>query len=124
MYNQTYWWCEGDQWSGGIKYNGMYCLHKTEDHDKWRTEEDKRKEERRKARSEPVPSTNDSKDNKQEEGDEKRRKLVLDDSIKACLVTNCGLTPVECGNFVNEVHKESEKGLSRNSRNNGNCYHY
>ena len=109
MYNQTYYWCEGGHWSDGIKYNGMYCLHKTENHDKWRAEEDKRKEERRKAMSDPVPPTNNSKGkNKEEEGDKKRRRLILDDSIKSVLVTNCGYTPVECDNFVNEVHKDTE----------------
>ena len=61
---------------------------------------------------------------KEKEGDQKRHRLILDNSIKSVLVTNCGYTPVECDNFVNEVHKESEKDLSRNSRNHGNCYHY
>lgn len=33
---KDYFWCTGDHWSGGTKYNGMYADHKTCDHASWR----------------------------------------------------------------------------------------
>ncbi len=35
MSDKDYFWCTGDHYSGGEKYNGMYADHKTSDHDKW-----------------------------------------------------------------------------------------
>jgi hypothetical protein len=33
---REFYWCIGDHWSGGEKYNGMYTDHKPCDHDAWR----------------------------------------------------------------------------------------
>ena len=40
----TYHWCKGDHWHDGNVVNGMYCFHKTEEHDNWRKELDAAKE--------------------------------------------------------------------------------
>jgi hypothetical protein len=32
---KDYFWCTGDHYSGGEKYNGMYADHKLADHDMW-----------------------------------------------------------------------------------------
>jgi hypothetical protein len=32
---REFYWCVGDHWSGGEKYNGMYADHKPCDHDAW-----------------------------------------------------------------------------------------
>jgi len=45
--NKEIWhWCLGDHYSGGTKYNGMYCLHDTAGHSAWRKEMDKNKSKR------------------------------------------------------------------------------
>ena len=44
---RTHYWCKGDHWSAGVKHNGMYCTHKTADHDVWRKEMDEKKRIRR-----------------------------------------------------------------------------
>ena len=41
MNGRTWYWCLGDHYSGGKKYNGMYCLHDTTGHDTWRRDQDK-----------------------------------------------------------------------------------
>ena len=33
---RTIFWCTGDHYSGGEKYNGMNADHKSADHDMWR----------------------------------------------------------------------------------------
>jgi hypothetical protein len=33
--DQDYFWCTGDHYSGGEKYDGMYAGHKSADHDMW-----------------------------------------------------------------------------------------
>ncbi len=35
MNGKDYFWCTGDHYSGGEKYNGMYADHKSADHNMW-----------------------------------------------------------------------------------------
>ena len=43
-----WYWCTKPHWSNRKMYNGMYCRHKTEDHDKWRRAIDSKKDKSRK----------------------------------------------------------------------------
>jgi hypothetical protein len=43
-----WYWCTKPHWSGGTEHNGMYCRHKTEDHDEWRRAIDAKRKEARK----------------------------------------------------------------------------
>ncbi len=37
MHGIDYFWCTGNNWSGGTKHNGMYADHKSCDHNCWRS---------------------------------------------------------------------------------------
>ena len=96
----TWWWCKGNHWSNGILYNGMYCDHTTAEHDEWRKHKDTVKNAKRfKSEGEAVikivqgPVDNPSSAGKKPNSDTANMKLGLSDTMKAALVTHCGLTP-------------------------------
>ena len=80
----------------------MYCNHTTAEHDEWRKRKDAAKNAKRfQPEGEPVikivqgpldnPSSTGKKPNP--ESDAGDMKLGLSDTMKAALVTHCGLTP-------------------------------
>lgn len=82
----TYHWCTGDHWSAGIKYNGMYCTHKTEEHDAWRKQQD----ESRKRRFEGTNRTSNTQSGGND--DAKKKKLALSESLRTTLCTQVGVS--------------------------------
>jgi hypothetical protein len=70
---REYFWCTGDHYSGGQKYNGMYANHKSCDHDSWR------KTINDLCAKNGKPSTNIPADTKPDSAPEK--KLTLNDKL-------------------------------------------
>ena len=90
--------CRGDHWSGGIKHNGMYCRHKTEEHDAWRKEMDAEKQKNGYSSEVKViegPKTDETPSASKEETlkPAETLKLGLSESLQAALGTNVGITP-------------------------------
>ena len=81
---KDYFWCTGEHWSGGQKYNGMYADHKTCDHDSWRARMDERRkgpDGRAKETSKPVEAPS--------------QKLTLNDKLRNAFCTQAGLSSEE-----------------------------
>jgi hypothetical protein len=87
---REYFWCTGDHYSGGQKYNGMYANHKSCDHDSWRKTIDDRRAKNGK------PSTDIPADTKPDSAPEK--KLTLNDKLRNAFCTQAGLSAeaVDC----------------------------
>ena len=82
----------------------MYSLHKTEDHDAWRVEEDKKKEERRQTREQESASDKSSDSTKDDEVREPAtQRLTLSNNMRAALVTQCGLSSDEVDQLYKDV---------------------
>ena len=104
--------CRGDHWSGGIKYNGMYCQHKTEEHDAWRKEMDAEKQKNGYSSEVKViegPKTDETPSASKEETLKaaKTLKLGLSDSLQAALTTQVGITPDHWRSVWEEACEES-----------------
>ena len=121
---RTYLWCEGDHWSGGVKYNGMYCNHSTEHHDQWRKIQDERSAARKNAP--PPPDTKAEEDkpsvpaestsaSDSKEPDQKKWKLTMSDQLQSVLVTNTNLTPQQFQHLWNECEAEANDAAEANS---------
>ena len=102
---QQYFWCVKDHYSGGQKYNGMYCLHKTDEHDAWRKELDELKHKQRQARGSSAPRTSTTAP--KPDGDAEKKKLALSESLRTALCTQAGLTQDVADRIWNEACKES-----------------
>ena len=101
---QTYHWYKGDHWSAGVRYNGMYTTHKTEDHDAWRKDLDERKRIKREGGTH-VPINSNKRPGAEEFGGEKK-KLNLSERLQAALVTKAGLTENQFDHIWEEVNQE------------------
>ena len=84
---KEYFWCTGDHYSGGDKYNGMYADHKSCDHDSWRKTIDER---RGKSNPSGKPATDTPTDTKPAAAPEK--KLTLNDKLRNAFCTQAGLS--------------------------------
>ncbi len=83
MYGKDYFWCTGDNWSGGTKHNGMYADHKTCDHQSWRSCMD----EHRKGYNGQLKETSSSKP-----AEAPSQKLALNDKLHNAFCTQAGLS--------------------------------
>ena len=106
MGGTKYFWCTGDHWSGGVKHNGMYCTHKTEEHDAWRKEMDAKKSAERAAKHKPQPA-NPSENPKVVP----QQKLGLSESLRTALCTNlcmhAGLSSEVADRIIEESNREA-----------------
>jgi hypothetical protein len=102
---QTFHFCKGDHWSAGVKHNGMYTTHKTEDHDVWRKEMDEKRRIRREGGTR-VPTDSTKRPSAGETGGE-RKKLALSERLQAALVTKAGLSENQFEHIWEEVNKEA-----------------
>ena len=105
---RKWYWCTKDHWSDGVKYNGMYCDHTTEEHDSWRKEKDADKNKRFKAREEePTIKVIKGPNEKPSSPDAKGKKLALSNSLQSVLTTEYGLTPDQFNHMWNQCCSES-----------------
>ena len=97
--NDTKWhWCKGDHYSGGVKYNGMYITRKTDEHNKWTKEQDKRNAQKRLDKytwthiaSDTEPAT---------------KKLACSDKLPTVLATKAGLLNAMYDSIWKEVNRD------------------
>jgi hypothetical protein len=81
---KDHFWCSGDHYSGGEKYNGMYADHKSADHDRWRKTIDDRRvtcTSRKLSNDTPAPATPAI-----------AQKLTLNDKLRNAFCTQAGLS--------------------------------
>ena len=84
----TWYWCKGDHYSNAIKYNGMYCTHRTEDHDAWRKALDEgRGKKNGDKKVSFVPAVGDTST------EPAQKRLALSEKLCTALITQCSLTP-------------------------------
>ena len=84
---KEYFWCMGDHYSGGEKYNGMYADHKACDHDSWRKTIDEKRASRNPSGK---PSNGPIADPKPAPTQE--IKLTLNDKLRNAFCTQAGLS--------------------------------
>jgi hypothetical protein len=82
---KDYFWCTGEHWSGGQKYNGMYTDHKTCDHDSWRA----RIDERQKG---PDGQSKETPKETSKSVEAPSQKLTLNDKLCNAFCTQAGLS--------------------------------
>ena len=84
---REYFWCVGDHYSGGVKYNGMYADHKSCDHDSWRKTIDEKREKRNPSGKSSDGATADTKTATTQE-----KRLTLNDKLRNAFCTQAGLS--------------------------------
>ena len=86
--SNTWFWCKGDHYSNATKYNGMYCTHKTEDHDAWRKALDDEKAKKNGDKKVSfAPATGEAPT------EPAQKRLALSEKLRTALTTQCSLTP-------------------------------
>ena len=116
--------CMGDHYSDGVKYNDMYCDHKTEDHDLWRAQMDKfkaaKKESEQSATSESEPGSDKPTKKRESAGDsdaasdkpDKKWKLAMNQGLMSALVTNTNLTPQQYQHIWTEIEANADAAVA------------
>lgn len=97
--------CKGDHWSGGVKYNGMYCTHNTDNHEAWRKHRDEEKKKRQLAKV-GTESAEEEKANT-EKPDASTKKLALSEKLRTALTTQAGLSQDAFSRIWEEVDRDS-----------------
>ena len=98
--------CKGDHWSGGVKYNGMYCTHDTDNHDAWRKNRD---EEKKKKQLAKVATESAEKETAAAgKQDTPTKKLSLSENLRAALTTHTGLSNDAFSRILEEAERDSE----------------
>jgi hypothetical protein len=96
-YGKEYYWCTGDHYSGGFKYNKMYADHKTCDHNVWRSKMDECHTSRNIDKKFDKTPSNLSNDLNQ--------KLTLNDKLCNAFCTQAGLSAIESGKTLRETSR-------------------
>jgi len=97
---KTWHWCPHHTVEG--KYDGLYVTHKPEDHDEWQRKKDQNLEKKRALKGKPktdppaAAPTNGSK------------KLVINDKLKAALLTHSDMTGAQVEELLAEVDGDQD----------------
>ncbi len=81
---REYYWCTGDCYSGGVKHNGVYAVHKTCNHNAWRSKMEElctSRNKDKKSDKTPAYPSNDS-----------NQKLTLNYKLRNSFCTQAGLS--------------------------------
>ena len=117
--------CTRNHYSDGVKYNGMYCDHKTEDHDTWRAEFEKSKAAKRES-EQPATSGSDKPVEKAESAKsesagnsesasgkpDKKWKLAMNQGLMSAVVTNANLTPQQYQAFWTKIEADADEAVA------------
>ena len=131
--------CMGNHWSDGVKYNGMYCDHKTEDHDQWRAGMDKYRAAMKESEKSSSSESNQSSDKSSSSGiaanatststsdaktststsdakepDRKKWKLTMNNQLQSALVTNTNITPMQFQHLWTECEADANDAAPGN----------
>ena len=102
MNGKIYFWCTGDHWSNGVKYNGMYCMHDTSGHDAWHKEHDASKNSRKGYGHEKSAS-----EIEYSQFEVQKKKLALSESLCTALCSQVGLSSDITDRIFQESCRES-----------------
>ena len=100
MNGKTWHWCPHHVIEG--KYNGLYVTHKPEDHDEWQKKKDLNLEKKRASKNK---TKNDRDTDSAPSG---KKKLVLNDSLKAALLTHSEMTGAQVDELLAELNESQD----------------
>ena len=97
---KTWHWCPHHVVEG--KYDGLYVTHKPEDHDEWQRKKDINLEKKRTSKGKP------KNDNTPEVTVNGQKKLVVNDKLKAALLTHSDMTGAQVEELLAEVDDDKD----------------
>ena len=96
---RTWYWCPHHKVEGS--YDGLYVTHKPEEHDEWKCNRNQFRRKRYETRKKE--ESNESKD-----VEDNKKKLVINDNLKAALLTHSDLSSIQIDKILEDAASHSD----------------